>query len=167
MLTSTVCQPPMPADVIANALLGKGIGNILFPRTVGFPHCLQRYNKPVKITTCGLICINVYNNRSWRHTFNPDISCSIAVCQTCKARQRIYYRQRQYDYILFSCPTIKSPLWLAPNYNPVNIIRLGYIRSIWLICTSCNSSIRCRTSRAAPFARSRCNCKEHVCKWYW
>lgn len=39
MLTSTVCQPPMPADVIANALLGKGIGNILFPRTVGFPHC--------------------------------------------------------------------------------------------------------------------------------
>lgn len=29
----------MPADVIANALLGKGIGNILFPRTVGFPHC--------------------------------------------------------------------------------------------------------------------------------
>lgn len=30
----------MPADVIANALLGKGIGNILFPRTVGFPHCL-------------------------------------------------------------------------------------------------------------------------------
>lgn len=28
------------------------------------PHCLQRYNKPVKITTCGLICINVYNNRS-------------------------------------------------------------------------------------------------------
>ena len=60
-----------------------------------------------------------------------------------------------------------SPLWLAPNYNPVNIIRLGDIRSIWLICTSCNSSIRCRTSRAAPFARSRCNCKEHVCKWYW
>lgn len=115
MLTSTVCQPPMPADVIANALLGKGIGNILFPRTVGFPHCLQRYNKPVKITTCGLICINVYNNRSWRHTFNPDISCSIAVCQTCKARQRIYYRQRQYDYILFSCPTIKSPLFTRPQ----------------------------------------------------
>jgi hypothetical protein len=32
----------MPADVIANALLGKGIGNILFPRTVGFPHCKKR-----------------------------------------------------------------------------------------------------------------------------
>lgn len=63
--------------------------------------------------------------------------------------------------------SLNSPLWLTPNYNPVNIIRLGYIRSIWLICTSCNSSIRCRTSRAAPFARSRCNCKEHVCKWYW
>lgn len=66
-----------------------------------------------------------------------------------------------------NCISTSSPLWLTPNYNPVNIIRLGYIRSIWLICTSCNSSIRCRTSRAAPFARSRCNCKEHVCKWYW
>ncbi len=43
----------MPADVIANALLGKGIGNILFPRTVGFPHCFYqqtaRYPKPVKV----------------------------------------------------------------------------------------------------------------------
>ena len=71
------------------------------------------------------------------------------------------------SYIWSTCIVSKSPLWLAPNYNPVNIIKLGYIRSIWLICTSCNSSIRCRTSRAAPFARSRCNCKEHVCKWYW
>lgn len=37
----------MPADVIANALLGKGIGNILFPRTVGFPHC--GYAEPIAI----------------------------------------------------------------------------------------------------------------------
>jgi hypothetical protein len=42
----------MPADVIANALLGKGIGNILFPRTVGFPHCvLKPYCAIGQITT--------------------------------------------------------------------------------------------------------------------
>lgn len=89
-------------------------------------------------------------------------SCSYrSIISCCK-----WYRKYAYCYISRqTCRT--SPLWLTPNYNPVNIIRLGYIRSIWLICTSCNSSIRCRTSRAAPFARSRCNCKEHVCKWYW
>jgi len=38
----------MPADVIANALLGKGIGNILFPRTVGFPHCLTKIKIELK-----------------------------------------------------------------------------------------------------------------------
>lgn len=92
----------------------------------------------------------------------PSTSSWTTTKQQCWTNKNVEY-QWENGFIVWDY----SPLWLAPNYNPVNIIRLGYIRSIWLICTSCNSSIRCRTSRAAPFARSRCNCKEHVCKWYW
>lgn len=163
MLTSTVCQPPMPADVIANALLGKGIGNILFPRTVGFPHCWL----------CSYCNVSPTQNVVWSYTRYSSQCCIGAIAipstsswtttkQQCWTNKNVEY-QWENGFIVWDY----SPLWLAPNYNPVNIIRLGYIRSIWLICTSCNSSIRCRTSRAAPFARSRCNCNEHVCKWYW
>ena len=54
----------------------------------------------------------------------------VTIVRTVSIAKNSPYRIERYRecYIVFA-NTI-SPLWLTPNYNPVNIIRLGYIRSI-------------------------------------
>ena len=169
----------------------NGIGNITQP-CIFIPHCfyqqMARYPKPVKVyresktnpvtPTLTLLkwLIECHKNVDTFASY-PVEKAQLWVPAVLFFKKRKLYGSFAKGYgeaengfnilIIDWIKNSKSPLWLTPNYNPVNIIRLGYIRSIWLICTSCNSSIRCRTSRAAPFARSRCNCKEHVCKWYW
>lgn len=111
MLTSTVCQPPMPADVIANALLGKGIGNILFPRTVGFPHCLT----VADCNPCGAsqIHIGVIKSGSSGRELTQEIMIIVTIVRTVSIAKNSPYRIERYRecYIVFA-NTI-SPLWLC------------------------------------------------------
>lgn len=128
MLTSTVCQPPMPADVIANALLGKGIGNILFPRTVGFPHCSKANSYVFQRWTIQMRQAKSYLAFRCKipkyiiHVILFAKGCISSTHYSCSYRSIIscckWYRKYAYCYISRqTCRT--SPLWLCLSDSKV------------------------------------------------